>query len=51
MASYWTLRVSGREEKEMAWSYETPYAESLQIKGCLAFNAEKLEFLGEKESE
>jgi len=42
-ATYWTLGVGGRVLENVAWSYENPYPEASEIKGCLAFHASKID--------
>ncbi len=37
-ASYWTIGVSGKSAPDAAWSYETPYDESANVGGYLAFD-------------
>jgi len=37
-ASYWTIRVGEKSAKDAAWSYETPYDESSNVKGYVAFD-------------
>jgi uncharacterized protein (DUF427 family) len=47
-ASYWTIEAGGRTEENVAWSYETPYDEMLEIAGTIAFYQDrvKLEVVG-----
>lgn len=44
-ASYWTIEAGDRTEENVAWSYESPYDEMVEIKGHIAFhdNRVKLE--------
>lgn len=42
-ASYWTIRVSDGEAEDAAWSYETPYDEVAELKGYIAFYADRAE--------
>lgn len=47
-ASYWTVEAGGRREENVAWSYETPFDEMLEIAGMIAFYQDrvKLEVIG-----
>ncbi|HER25478.1 MAG TPA: DUF427 domain-containing protein [Rhodospirillales bacterium] len=42
-ASYWTLNVEGAHPEGIAWAYEIPFDESLQIKGHLAFYGDRVD--------
>ena len=44
-ASYWTIRVGGREAENAVWSYPEPLPECPRIKGYLCFYAEKVDLL------
>ena len=37
-ASYWTISVGGTRVEDAAWSYEDPYPECEEIRGCLSFD-------------
>jgi uncharacterized protein (DUF427 family) len=41
VASYFTLNADGRQLKDAAWSYETPYDEHLELKERVAFWEER----------
>lgn len=42
-ASYWSAQVHGRVLEDIAWSYEDPIPERVEIKGRVAFFAERLD--------
>lgn len=42
-ASYWTLTAEDAHPEGIAWSYDTPYDESLVIKDHLAFYADRVD--------
>ena len=42
-ASYWTLRVAGRESENAVWSYEDPFDEVAGLKGYLAFYTDRVQ--------
>lgn len=42
-ASYWTLKIDGTVEENVAWSYETPFDEAAVIKDHIAFYGDRLE--------
>jgi len=42
-ASYWTLAADGAHPQGIAWSYETPFDESLMIKDYLAFYGDRVD--------
>ena len=44
-ASYWTLDIDGRVEHNIAWAYKDPLLEVMQIKGHLAFYADRVDAL------
>lgn len=44
-ASYWTLDVDGRVEANVVWAYKEPLPEVAQIKGHLAFYADRVDAL------
>lgn len=44
-ASYWTLDVGGQVEANVAWAYKDPLPEVSQIKGHLAFYADRVDAL------
>lgn len=41
--TYFHARLGGREERDLAWSYPSPFAESLPIAGMICFPAERVE--------
>lgn len=41
VASYFTVNVDGRQLKDAAWSYETPYDEHAELKDRVAFWEER----------
>jgi len=43
-ASYWTIKVSGREEENAVWSYETPFPEVAGLAGLMAFYPDRVEW-------
>ena len=47
-ASYWTVAAGEAREENVAWSYEAPYDEMLEIAGMIAFYQDrvKLEVVG-----
>jgi uncharacterized protein (DUF427 family) len=47
-ASYWTVEAGDSREENVAWSYEAPYDEMLEIAGMIAFYQDKvkLEVIG-----
>ena len=47
-ASYWTIEAGDRHEENVAWSYESPFDEMLEIASMIAFYQDrvKLEVLG-----
>lgn len=45
-ASYWSIRVGDREEKNAVWSYEDPFEEVVGLKGFMAFYADRVEWEG-----
>jgi len=44
-ASYWTIRVGGREAESAVWSYEDPYDEVAGLKDCMAFYLDRIDAL------
>lgn len=42
-ANYWTLRMDGDVEENVAWSYETPHAALSDIAGRIAFYPDRME--------
>lgn len=42
-ATYWSLRLDGREVPNVAWSYEEPFVDFVSIGGYLSFYPGKLE--------
>jgi uncharacterized protein (DUF427 family) len=42
-ASYWTLTCGGQRETDAAWSYEQPSAGFAEIRGMVAFYANRVE--------
>ena len=40
-ASYWTLSADGQTEENAAWSYEDPFDEVADLRGCVAFYPER----------
>ncbi len=50
-ASYYTLAVGDRKKENAVWSYEEPYDEVRELKGYIAFYADrvdKIEIIGNK---
>ena len=43
-ASYWTLRLGTRIEKNVVWSYEDPFEEVSGLKDFMAFYPERVEW-------
>ena len=41
-ASYYTIKVDGREAENAIWSYETPFPAMAEISGHLAFYPDKV---------
>ncbi len=41
-ASYWRLADDGSDLGDIAWSYESPYAEVARLAGCIAFYQDKV---------
>lgn len=41
-ASYWTLSANGKQATDAVWAYETPYDETMAIKGHAAFYPDKV---------
>ncbi len=41
-ASYWTARVGDQVHRDIAWSYDEPFAEAAGIRGMLAFFDERV---------
>ncbi|MDH3228600.1 MAG: DUF427 domain-containing protein [Alphaproteobacteria bacterium] len=41
-ASYWTVEAGGRREENVAWSYEAPFDEMLEIAGMIAFYQDRV---------
>lgn len=50
-AVYWTVRVNGREYKDLVWSYPDPIPEIPKIKGLLCFFNEKVDIYVDGELE
>jgi uncharacterized protein (DUF427 family) len=50
-ASYWTIKVGDRVEKDAVWSYENPYPEHPEIKEYLAFYWAKVDHWYEEAEE
>jgi uncharacterized protein (DUF427 family) len=44
-ASYWSIEVGDRRSEDMAWAYEDPLPTRSDLKGRLAFYADRLEAL------
>jgi len=42
-ATYWKLAADDRRSEGVAWSYETPYDESLALKGHIAFYPDRVD--------
>lgn len=42
-ASYWTLRVAGRESENAVWSYEDPFDEVAGLKDYIAFYPDRVQ--------
>jgi uncharacterized protein (DUF427 family) len=43
-ASYWTLRVRGRAEENVVWSYEEPFEQVAGLEGYVAFYQDRVEW-------
>lgn len=43
--TYFHARLGDREEHDLAWSYPTPFAESLPIAGMICFPADRVELM------
>jgi uncharacterized protein (DUF427 family) len=50
-ASYWTLRLGGRQSENAVWSYEHPTADFVAIAGWLAFDWDKADHWFEEDEE
>jgi len=48
-ASYWTLEVGERVEKDLVWSYEAPYPEARPLTGMMAFYGSRVDVVYENE--
>ena len=44
-ASYWSIEVGGRRSEDIAWAYEDPLPARADLKGRIAFYADRLERL------
>ena len=44
-ASYWSIAVGDRRSEDIAWAYEDPLPARADLKGRIAFYAERLEGL------
>jgi uncharacterized protein (DUF427 family) len=42
-ATYWHVRVNGRQLEDAAWSYEAPLPESIRVQGHVSFDGEGVE--------
>ena len=42
-AEWWSVRVGGQLDEDLAWSYPTPLPESQKIAGLIAFYNEKVD--------
>ena len=42
-ATYWHVRVDGRQLEDAAWSYEAPLPESIRVQGHVSFDGEGVE--------
>ena len=42
-ASYWSLEVGGKVAENVAWSYETPFDESVLVEGYVAFYWDRMD--------
>ena len=42
-ASYWTLTVGDRTAENAVWSYEKPYDETMELRGLVAFYADRMD--------
>jgi len=47
-ASYWSIRSGPRTLNNAVWSYESPYEAMAQIKGHLAFYADRVDSIDEQ---
>jgi uncharacterized protein (DUF427 family) len=47
-ASYWTIHSGDRVIENAVWSYESPYQRVAQIKGYLAFYADRVDAIEER---
>src|SRR4051812_29556599 len=42
-AEWWSVRAGGRDRKDLAWSYRSPFPESEKIAGLIAFYNERVD--------
>ena len=45
VASYWTARLPGRDIPDIAWTYEKPLHDALNVSGMVAFFTERLDLV------
>lgn len=45
VASYWTARLPGRDLPDIAWTYEEPLHDALNVAGMVAFFTERLDLV------
>jgi uncharacterized protein (DUF427 family) len=45
VASYWTARLPGRDLPDIAWTYEEPRHDALNVAGLVAFYTERLDLV------
>ena len=50
-ASYWSIEAGGKTAENAVWSYETPFAETAQIKDAMAFYWDRVDAWFEEDEE
>ncbi len=48
-ATYWSLKVGERSERNLVWSYQNPYSEALSLAGLMAFYADRVDVIYQNE--